>query len=251
MKASYVLTAGGALVAATAIIGYHRASVVEKQVAGAVSGASDEIKARINDPGTSPESVRAAVEAAAPPAPDEVRAAAAAGDVDAVKGSSWYTGRVQLRLTGYWPFSAVESEKKMEGGKKDRKGRPLHTVQDFFAGKSDHVSLSGDDAAWPYGQKVTFQWLDGRTVVGRVTDTGRNFRGSTKVYRAAGNEPIDICVATKRTKIPTFVTGTIVSGDTLDKSGRDVDVTKFRGQDVVVGCEASGIDVFCGVENVS
>lgn len=144
-------------------------------------------------------------------------------------------GEIKLRLTTYWPSSATEGERKMEGGLNDRKGRPLRTLEDFLAGRSDHVSLSGDDAAWPYGQKLLLFFPDGKTIVGRVTDTGRNFRGSTKVYRAFGNEPIDVCVGLRSTKVPPFVTAKIVVGDTLDKSQKTVAVEKFQGQTVVVG----------------
>jgi hypothetical protein len=144
-------------------------------------------------------------------------------------------GEIKLRLTGYYPFTAKESEKKMEGAPVDRKGGALHTVEDFFSGKSDHVSLSGDDSAFPFGQLITFPWSDGRTVKGRVTDTGSHFRGSQKAYRAMGNEPIDVCVYSKDTHPPTFVTANIIKGDTLDKSGKEVAVSKFQGQDVKVG----------------
>jgi hypothetical protein len=146
-------------------------------------------------------------------------------------------GDITIRITGYWPASARPDEQKMEGGMKDRKGRPLHSVEDFLAGLSDHVSLSGDDGAWPYGQKLMIPWLDGRTLTGRVTDTGRNFRGSTKVYRAQGAEPIDVNVFSSKTSVPKppIVTGRIIKGDTLDKPSKEVVVSKFQGQDVAVG----------------
>ncbi len=141
---------------------------------------------------------------------------------------------VDLMLTGYWPFSARADEVKMEGGTKDRKGNPLHTVEDFLAGKSDHVSLSGDDAAWPYGQKIIIPWGD-KTIIGRVTDTGSHFRGASKVYRFFAKEPIDVCVASSSTKIPSRqVAATIVPGDNFAK-GAAVATSKFKDQTVVTG----------------
>lgn len=137
------------------------------------------------------------------------------------------------RVTGYWPFSAKPSEQRMEGGMKDRKGAPLHTIEDFFAGKSDHVSCSGDDAVFPYGQKITFPWIDGRAVVGRVTDTGSHFRGASKAYRVVGQEPLDVCVASSSTSVPKTVTAKIVAGDNYDNA-KAVAIAKMAGQ-VVAG----------------
>jgi hypothetical protein len=143
---------------------------------------------------------------------------------DAMNGSG---EKVALRLTGYWPFTARPDEVKMEGGLKDRKGNPLHTVEDFFAGKSDHVSLSGDYTIWPYGQKVLIPWGD-RTVVGRVTDTGSHFHGAGKLIRAVGYEPMDVCVYSSATKIPNVkVDARIVPGDNFEK-GKAVAVNQLQ-----------------------
>lgn len=143
-------------------------------------------------------------------------------------------GLINVKLTGYWPFTARPDEVQMEGGTKDRKGNPLHTVEDFLAGKSDHVSLSGDDALFPYGQKIIIPWGD-REITGRVTDTGSHFRGVHKVYRVAGYEPIDVCVQSSATKIPkTAVQARIVAGDNFEK-GKAVATGGFQGQNVIVG----------------
>lgn len=158
---------------------------------------------------------------------------------DAVDG----TGKnlVQLRLTGYWPFAATDAEKKMEGGLQDRKGQPLHTVEDYLAGKADFVSLSGDDAIWPYGQRVNIPWTDGKTILGRVVDTGSHFRGANKVYRLAGTEPIDVCVASSATVVPKVVTAQIVAGDNNEK-GKSVAVNKLKDQTVLTGTTVLGGD---------
>ena len=246
MTKTFMFLTGGALVTAGGLVFFgSRAAKTKQATVDAVNGASADVKAKI-DAAQTPADVQAAVAAAVPEAPPDVTAAAAAGDTDTVKASSWYQGQIQLRLTGYWPWEAAQSgdaaEKNMEGGVNDRKGKPLHSVEDFFAGKSAYVSLSGDDKAWPWGQRVDFVWSDGRKVIGRVVDTGRNFRGSTKVYRAAGNEPLDVAVRSKSTHPPTFVTGTIVKGDTLEKTGAAVvDTSKFQGQSVVVGRLSIGL----------
>jgi len=141
-------------------------------------------------------------------------------------------GSFKVHATGYWPFTATESEKKMEGAPVDRKGKPLHTVEDFFAGKSDHVSVSGDPDIFPYGQKILVNWFD-KTITGRVTDTGSHFHGAGKVYRVAGEEPLDFCVESSKTAVPKKnVTATIVVGDTFDKAGKEVALSKFQGQTV-------------------
>lgn len=140
------------------------------------------------------------------------------------------------KLTGYWPSTATASEQKMEGKPVDRKGAPLHTVEDFLAGKSDHVSVSGDYTIFPYGQKILIPWGNS-TITGRVTDTGSHFFGALKVYRIAGREPLDICVLSSSTKIPdSLVDVTIVPGDNYEK-GKAVATAGFKNQTVVVGAE--------------
>lgn len=250
MKLAHALLAGGGVAGLAAAAVSYFARRTQENTRATVAGPSVETKAKI-DAAKTPEEVQAAVAEAAPPAPPaavaSVKAAVEAGDTaaakTAAKDTDWYKGTIALRLTTYWPWSARgDKEKKLEGGVNDRKGHPLHSLEDFFDGKSDHVSLSGDDSAWPYGQKITFPWSDGRTVVGRVTDTGGHFRGVGKVYQATGKEPIDVPVRVKSTHAPEFVTATIVRGDTLDKAGKEVATSRFRGQNVVVGL--IGLDVF-------
>lgn len=221
MRILALIVSGGALAAVAAVlVGYRKAAATREGVLAVVGGDAEKAQAAIEKAraATTPAEVRAAA--------DEVRAAAEKMTGDAA---------IALRLTGYWPFAATDAERRLEGGVHDRKGRPLHTVEDFLAGRSDHVSLSGDDAAWPYGQKVIIPWTDGRTIVGRVTDTGGSFRGINKKYRVLGREPIDVCVASRSTKVPAEVTARIVRGDHLDKAGAAVAAAKFRGQEVVVG----------------
>lgn len=158
------------------------------------------------------------------------------GRIDDVTRAIAEGGTIRLRLTGYWPFAAkTEAEKKMEGAPVDRKGRALHTVEDYFAGDSDYVSLSGDSAAWPYGQKLILPWDGGRQLVGRVVDTGQHFRGADKVYRETGAEPIDVCVFSRATKVDRTVTAQIIKGDHFDKPSAKIATELFRGQSVVVG----------------
>jgi hypothetical protein len=141
-------------------------------------------------------------------------------------------GTFEARLTGYWPFAATPSEIQMEGGVNDRKGKPLHTLEDVQAGKAPYVSVSGDDAIFPYGQRLQLDVWPG--VVFRVVDTGSHFRGATKIYRVAGREPLDICVATKDSVVPKLAEVTIVKGDHFDKPGKEIATTKFQGQTVTV-----------------
>lgn len=157
--------------------------------------------------------------------------------------------KVNLRLTGYWPFTARSDEKKMEGGVFDRMMPPgkykndptsqqykdhiLHTVEDYLAGTAPFVSLSGDDAIWPYAQAVRIPWTNGGTILGRVVDTGSHFRGINKLYRAVGFEPIDVCVASSSTVVPTKVEAQIVPGDNFATKGlMDVAMSKFKDQTV-------------------
>lgn len=137
-------------------------------------------------------------------------------------------GRINVRLTGYWPFAAkTEAEKRMEGGAFDRKKKPLYTLEQHLAGKAPYVSVAGDDAVWPYGQRVVFdEWPN---AVFRVVDTGRNFRGANKVYRVLGHEPLDICVTDPKTKLPKTTTARILAGDNF-AGGRAVATAGIRDQ---------------------
>lgn len=88
--------------------------------------------------------------------------------------------------TGYYPDSSA-----LEGGFVDRLGKPLHTVQQFVAGRAPYVSVAMDSSAFPYGTKLRIPFMDakyGRAIEFRVVDTGGAFRGR-------GTSRIDICVA--------------------------------------------------------
>jgi hypothetical protein len=155
-------------------------------------------------------------------------------------------GSFKVHATGYWPETASEAEKKMEGGLEGAaawRGRrvvdpttgkrvQLHTVEDFLAGHSDHVSISGDPDIFPFGQKLVVNWFD-KTIVGRVTDTGGHFHGPKKVYRVVGEEPLDFDVHSSSTPVPKKgVVAQIAVGDHWDKIGTQLVAEKFKGQTV-------------------
>jgi hypothetical protein len=158
---------------------------------------------------------------------------------------------IDVRLTGYWPFQEGLSpeERLMEGGHNDSHGNPLYTLEDFQEGRAPYVSVSGDSAAWPYGQRIEISAWPG--VIFRVVDTGNHFRGvpifsdfesytKGKFYRVAGREPLDICVASSRTVVPKEgTTATIIAGDDLrptrdgyTKTPEQVNYDRFFGQDI-------------------
>jgi len=144
-------------------------------------------------------------------------------------------GTIDVRLTGYWPFveGLSAAQRLMEGGIKDRKGKPLHTLEDHLAdpGAHPYVSVSGDDAVFPYGQRLVISAWPG--AVFRVVDTGGHFRGAGKVYRVLGREPLDICVASSSTVVPKDgTTATIVSGDNF-AGGKSVNASNLQGQSIV------------------
>lgn len=145
---------------------------------------------------------------------------------------------VPLRLTHYYPWAAVtDAEKKMEGGTTDRKKRPLRTVEDFLAGKSEYVSLAGDWTLWPDGQAIRIPWGD-KTLLGRVVDTGGHFYGSKKLVRATGYEPIDVCVFDKNNRPPkSLVTGRVVVGDHFEKNREKLpQIARMGLPPTAVGC---------------
>lgn len=147
-------------------------------------------------------------------------------------------GTFKVHATGYWPETARADERKMEGKNVDRIGEPLHTVEDYQAGRSDHASVSGDPDIFPYGQKIVVDWFDG-TIVGRVTDTGSHFHGLKKVYRVVGEEPLDFDVHSSSTPVPKHgVVARIVPGDhwasKTKRSVAEVATEKIKDQ-VVIG----------------
>jgi len=97
------------------------------------------------------------------------------------------TGGAAARATGYYPDSSA-----LEGGYKDMRGKPLHTLQDYLAGRAPYVSVAMDNKAGiKYGQKLSIPELNqhyGKNIPFRVVDTGSAFRGK-------GTSRIDICVA--------------------------------------------------------
>lgn len=149
---------------------------------------------------------------------------------------------IKVHLTHYYPWDVrTDAERKMEGAPVDRKKNPLHTVEDYLAGKSDHVSLAGDYTIFPYGQKMLIPWGD-KTLVGRVTDTGGHFHGMGKVFRVMGAEPIDVCVLSRDNHPPkSTVDAQVVVGDTLDASGAVAKLDK-AGKPQVAGL--IGLDIF-------
>jgi len=146
---------------------------------------------------------------------------------------------VPVRITGYWPFTAKTGERKMEGGVNDRLGYPLHTLEEFQSGKAPYVAVSGDDAIWPYGQRISLSNWPGVTF--RIVDTGDHFSSyKDKVFRAAGHEPLDVCVDSSSTHVVAFQDATIYPGDdykSKDKRKRDPREVAFQkiGKPTAVG----------------
>ena len=154
---------------------------------------------------------------------------------------------VPVHLTGYWPFveGLSAKERLMEGGHNDRKGKRLYTLEDFQAGNAPYVSVSADHTIFPYGQRVSIPNWPG--VVFRIVDTGGHFFGVNKVFRIAGREPFDICVASRDTKVlPKAVDAIIYPGDHFEKASKDVAYGKLGKPQTAVG---SGFDML-GAESV-
>jgi 3D (Asp-Asp-Asp) domain-containing protein len=122
---------------------------------------------------------------------DATRAGAAA--TDAPRGDTY-----RARGTGYYPHDS-----KLEGGFQDRSGRPLHTLQDYLAGKAPYVSVAMDKSAFPYGTKLRIPELEakyGRAIDFRVVDTGGAFKGR-------GTSRIDICTENRAASLDPTING--------------------------------------------
>ncbi len=89
--------------------------------------------------------------------------------------------------TAYYPHNSA-----LEGGYKDKIGKPLNTLEDYLAGKAPFVSVAMDDrAGFKYGQRIRIPELEqkyGKQIPFKIVDTGGAFRGK-------GTGRIDICVA--------------------------------------------------------
>lgn len=106
--------------------------------------------------------------------------------------------KYNARGTGYYPDSSA-----LEGGFVDRQDKPLRTLQDFLAGRSNYVSVAMDSKAFPYGTKLRIPELEakyGRQIEFRVVDTGGAFVGK-------GTSRIDICTANKAASLDPTING--------------------------------------------
>lgn len=102
--------------------------------------------------------------------------------------------------TGYFPHNS-----RMEGGFKDRNGRPLRTLQAYLRGQAEYVSVAMDhlDRRLPYGTVVRIPDVErhfGRCIEFRVVDTGGRFKGR-------GTAKIDICNDSERNANSRFSNG--------------------------------------------
>jgi hypothetical protein len=75
--------------------------------------------------------------------------------------------------------------------------------------------------------------VGGKIITGRVVDTGSHFRGAGKIYRVAGAEPIDVCVASSKSEVPKLVDAQIVAGDSFDPK-KMIATSGIKGQTVKV-----------------
>jgi 3D (Asp-Asp-Asp) domain-containing protein len=91
------------------------------------------------------------------------------------------------KATAYYPANNA-----MEGGKVDKAGKPLHTLEQYLAGQAPYVSIAmGSDAGFKYGQKLQIEELNkkyNRQIECRIVDTGGAFEGK-------GTSRVDICMA--------------------------------------------------------
>jgi hypothetical protein len=96
--------------------------------------------------------------------------------------------------TGYYPANT-----KMEGGFKDKIGKPLRTLQDFLDGKSSYVSIALDKNLYKsgkikYGDTFRIPELEakyGRKIIFKAVDTGGAFTNK-------GFSKVDICTRSKQ-----------------------------------------------------
>lgn len=97
------------------------------------------------------------------------------------------------KATGYYPHNS-----KMEGGFKDKVGKPLHTLQDFLSGSAPYVSIAIDKNLYKngtvkYGDSFRIPEMEkkyGKKIIFKAVDTGGAFTDK-------GFGRIDICTENK------------------------------------------------------
>ena len=130
---------------------------------------------------------------------------ATGASADEIKVGSSFTSRG----TGYFPDSSA-----LEGGFKDRVGKPLHTLQQFLSGSAPYVSVAMDSSAFKYGTRLRIRELEtehGKAIIFRVVDTGGAFRGK-------GRSRIDICTASNKASLDPVINKTLHI-DVIDETG--------------------------------
>ncbi|MBS2011936.1 MAG: hypothetical protein JST00_03525 [Deltaproteobacteria bacterium] len=143
-------------------------------------------------------------------------------------------GSFTSKGTGYYPSSSA-----LEGGFKDRLGKPLKTLQQFLNGNASYVSVAMDSTAFKYGTRLRIRELEqkyGRSIVFRVVDTGGAFRGK-------GRSRIDVCVQNRAASLDRTINGTLhieVIDETSGPPQVDDTVGNPRGDETDPGRESSG-----------
>lgn len=122
---------------------------------------------------------------------------------------------VPVTLTSYHPINTA-----LEGGVRDRKSRPLITLQQHQSDPVNfpYVSVAGDFTIWPDGQRISIPSIDPNAIF-RIVDTGGHFYGAGKVIRYTGHEPLDICTEVGTTIGPVPTSVQVIEGDSFVSSG--------------------------------
>ncbi len=124
-----------------------------------------------------------------------------------VAGGSHAGKTFQSKGTGYYPANTA-----MEGGFKDRHGKPLYTLQQYLRGDAPYVSVAMDQkiqkyrgGTMEYGQKLRIPELEqkyGKPIEFRVVDTGGAFTNK-------GYGRIDICTENRQASMDATVNGNL------------------------------------------
>ena len=129
---------------------------------------------------------------------------------DATHDELRVTSSFTSKGTGYFPDKSA-----LEGGFKDRLGKPLRTLQAFLAGDAEYVSVAMDSKAFKYGTRLRINELEakfGRAIIFRVVDTGGAFRNK-------GRTRMDICTANEKASLDPTINGKVLHVDVMDETG--------------------------------
>lgn len=120
-----------------------------------------------------------------------------------------WANTIKVKATGYFPFTCTAKERAVEGGRNDRYGKRLRTLQDYK--DESYVSVATDPRIIPSGSVLEIKEFPDIKFL--ACDVGKGVRG----------KHIDICVKYRRDayELPKYLTVKVITNETKDRKFRN------------------------------